>query len=271
VITNTIFHGDARNMQGIENDTVNLVVTSPPYNVGISYDGAWDDNIPIAEYEDFTHDWLAECYRVMAHSARIAINIAQLGNSPTRKKKDGYIPLQPIIVRALENNHFTLREVITWVKSFAEDPEELHRNFCGKNTAWGSWLSPSNPQCRSFSEQIIIAHKGAPALAWRGQTDLTKEEFVLWTKNVWMMPTAQHEAPNHPAPFTVELPRRVIKLYTYPGDLVLDPFMGSGSTAIAALITRRQYVGYEQSKRYTQMANNRIVNWHNTGEKVALL
>ncbi len=266
---NTIFHGDARDMKEIKTSSVNLVVTSPPYNVGIEYDGDWDDNMHPDAYADFTHDWLKECYRVMAHSARIAINIPIMGNSPRRAKGEGLVPMLPLFVQHLTDNKFTVREIITWVKTHADDPADIEQNFCGCATQWGSWLSPSNPNCRSFSEHIIIAHKGAPKLAWEGQSDLTKEEFLAWTRNVWLMPTAADA--RHPAPFNVELPRRCIKLYSYVGDTVLDPFMGSGTTALAAKMTQRQYVGYEQSENYITLANNRLENYANAGKKVALL
>ena len=129
--------------------------------------------------------------------------------------------------------------------------------FCGGNTAWGSWKSPSNPFCRSFSEFIVVAYKDIPELQHEGKTDLSKEDFLKFTKNVWFLPSEANRN-GHPAPFPYELPYRCIKLYSYIDDLIFDPFVGSGTTCLVARDLHRNYIGCDKSKKYSNVANGRI-------------
>ena len=244
--TNKIYNMDCiKGMQEIDANLVDLIVTSPPYNVGIEYD-SWNDNLPEEEYWAFTWNWLNEAYRILKVGGRICINIPVMGNNPLMKKGNLYLFHLPQYLNLIKEK-FKLRECITWIKSYAEYDENV---FCGGNTAWGSWLSPSNPYCRSFSEFIIVAHKEEDTLQHKGETDLTKDEFLRWTKNVWFFPSEQNR--KHPAPYPLELPTRCIKLYSYIGDLVIDPFMGSGTTAESCLRLNRRYIGFEISKSYCE-------------------
>lgn len=255
-----IYLGDCREVipRLPQHGQVKLIVTSPPYNVGVEY-GTWNDNLPQDEYWQFTREWLSASYNALRPSGRICVNVPNLGNS-FESKSGGIIPFAPRMIDALVDCGFTVREWITWVKSTSNNLNEVESSFCGNNCAWGSWLSPSNPFCRSFSEFILIAHKGSPALEWTGETDLTKRNFLLWSRNIWLMPTATH--PKHPAPFPSELPKRVMQMYSYIGDLILDPFCGVGTTLKEAMRLRRPAVGIEISERYAEIAaQNCMQEW----------
>lgn len=221
-----------------------MIITSPPYNVGIEYGNGHNDNLSEPEYYAWVEKWLAGCYHVLCDGGRIAINIPTVGNAYRTKSSgtetyiDKYIPL-------LEQVGFTIRDVLTWIKSRKEFDEN---NFCGSDTSWGSWLSPNNPFCRAFSEQIIIAHKKTPSRGRKEQNDITKDEFIRYTKNAWFFPSEDDR--KHPAPFPEELPYRLIKLYTWPGDLVIDPFSGRGTTVGVAEKLGRRWIGIEQNPEF---------------------
>lgn len=249
-----IFLVDAiQKMQELPEESIDLIVTSPPYNVGIGYN-LYNDNLPEDEYWDFTKKWIKETERIIKDGGRICINIPIIGNNPTMKKSNQYLFHLPRYLDIIKK-YFHLRECLTWIKSYAEYDENV---FCGGNTAWGSFLSPSNPFCRSFSEFIIVAHKKYPALQHKGQTDLTKENFLKFTKNVWFFPSEIDRS--HPAPFPKELPKRCIKLYSYINDTVLDPFMGSGTTGVVCKKLNRNFIGIEIDPLYYEMSRKRIIN-----------
>ena len=246
-----LLQGDSRHIP-LKDESVALCVTSPPYNVGVKYDTWRDDKMTTGEYRHFLREVWTDCYRVLKRGGRIAVNSPCLGNSPQQGKGKGFIPHLSYMTESLIEAGFTLRETITWVKTNSDQVKDIDSNFCGNNTAWGSWNSPSNPFCRSFSEFIIVAHKETPKLPWRGHSDLTRDEFLLYTRNVWLMQTRSD--PNHPAPFPEELPTRLIKLYTYIGDTVLDPFVGSGTTVSAATKLGRRGIGIDVSYNYLHRA-----------------
>ena len=230
-------------MESMPPNSVDLVVTSPPYNVGIDYD-THDDNMSENEYWKFTTSWINALYRVVKVGGRVCINIPMMGNSPSVAKSAGYLFHLPHYMDIIKSK-FALRDCIIWIKSYAEYNENV---FCGNNTAWGSWLSPSNPFCRSFSEFIIVLHKDSPQLQHDGISDLTKDEFLKWTKNVWFFPSKPNI--NHPATFPDELPYRCIKLYSYIDDVVLDPMCGSGTTLRVARRLKRRFIGIDVSPSY---------------------
>jgi len=242
-------------MQTFTTGSIDLIITSPPYNVGIDYGHDIDDNRDFEDYYRWVRTWMAECARVLVDGGRIVINIPSMANNKQGKAQglqtytDRYLP----IMRA---SGLTPREYITWVKSRAEFDES---NFCGNSTAWGSWLSPGNPFCRSFSEIILVAHKGQAAKKSRmadATPDITKDEFLRFTRNVWFMPAETNR--DHPAPFPEDLPYRAIKLYTWPGDVVLDPFCGSGTTLLSAAKTGRKWIGIDRNMQYVSMAKERV-------------
>ncbi|MEM4728248.1 MAG: site-specific DNA-methyltransferase [Thermoplasmata archaeon] len=226
-------------MEELPDDSVHLVVTSPPYNAGKEY----DQDLTLGEYRAFLRRVWAEVGRVLVPGGRVCINIANLGRRP-------YIPLHAYIIEDMLNQGFLMRGELIWNKGSSGSP----------STAWGSWLSPKNPILRDIHEYILIFSKGtfSRKKPENRKSTLTREEFLELTKSVWTFPAEPARKVGHPAPFPVELPRRLIQLYTYEGEVVLDPFMGSGQTAIAAIKCNRHYVGYEIREDYVRLAKGRI-------------
>ena len=219
--------------------SVHLMVTSPPYNVGKEY----DDDLTLAQYRAFLRRAMREVYRVLVPGGRVCFNIANLGRRP-------YLPLHRYIIEDLQRIGFLMRGEIIWDKAAS----------AASSTAWGSWKSAANPTLRDVHEYILVLCKDTyrrPKVAGREST-ISRDDFLDWTRSVWQFPAESARRVGHPAPFPVELPRRCIELYTYAGEVVLDPFMGSGSTAIAALQTGRRFVGYELSAEYCELARRRL-------------
>lgn len=228
-----------------------MTITSPPYNVGKAY-GDLDDLLGEEAYLDLMLKTLKELHRVTRPGGRLALNVPFIGNSKWRQKSESCIFYPGIYLPLLDQSEWILREFIIWVKaSREEDPE----SFSGNNTAWGSWLSPSCPYMRCYAEAILVCHKLSRFYGKR-ESDITKEEFLAYTKNVWFFPAESNRL--HPAPFPEELPHRLIKLYTSPGDLILDPFIGSGTTAAAAKQLGRRFIGIDKVLEYVQMSRLRL-------------
>lgn len=242
-----LYHGDCvEEMKKLTDESVDMVITSPPYNVGINYHNS-DDAMPYNEYLAFVQTWLNECFRVLKDGGRIALNLPS-SVLMSASSRVSYLSLDYVLImRAIG---FTDREWITWIKMpKGEIP--------GKSTAWGSWLSPSCPYLRDGSEFIIVMNKKSIKRTDKtGTNDMSKEEFLRWTTNVWYI-QPEHDR-LHPAPFPLELPHRLIKLYTWKGDVILDPFIGSGTTAIAAMRNKRQWIGIDISEKYHEIAKKRI-------------
>ena len=234
----------------VKSESVDLVVTSPPFNVGKDY-GIYKDNLPFPEYYQWCLSWLKECYRVTKDGGRICLNVPLVANSEIGKGKSLETSIDKFIV-LLKEAGYIIRETIIWVKA----PNEDGNSFCGNNTAWGSWMSPSNPYCRSFTEFIIAGHKKFPKLQHEGKADISKEEFMKFSKNLWVMPA--EGSLDHPAPFTQELPYRCMKFYSYIGDTVLDPFLGSGTTMKVAREIQRNCIGFELEPKNIQMIKSRV-------------
>ena len=254
-VTEPFVCGDARNMDTIADGSVALVVTSPPYFAGKQYEEELErDGIPSSylEYLEMLTDVFAECARKLEPGGRIAVNVANLGRKPYRS-------LSADVIRILEHDlGLLLRGELVWQKG------EGASGSC----AWGSWRSPSNPVLRDLTERVIVASKGrfdrartAKQRAAQGLphvTTLLPEDFLTLTLDVWSIPPESARRVGHPAPFPVELPEQLIRLYTYADDLVLDPFMGSGSTLVAAARLGRRYVGYDLDPAYVDMARQRV-------------
>lgn len=236
---NTIICKTSERMEELPDHSVHLMVTSPPYNVGKDY----DEDLTLEAYLNFLQRVWAEVYRTLVPGGRACLNVANLGRKP-------YIPLHAYIVTGMVQLGFLMRGEIIWNKSAS----------AGSSTAWGSWLSASNPTLRDVHEYILVFCKDTFQRANPNERDSTieRDDFLTLTKSVWDFPTESAKKIGHPAPFPVELPRRLIELYTFEGEVVLDPFMGSGQTAIAAMQTNRRYVGYEIDENYIDLAHRRI-------------
>ncbi|TXJ52685.1 site-specific DNA-methyltransferase [Brachyspira aalborgi] len=244
-LLNTIIASSCENMKDIPNNSLHLMITSPPYNVSKEY----DSDLSLNEYLSLLKNCFTETYRVLVDGGRACINIANIGRKP-------YIPLSDYVSKIMIEIGFNMRGEIIWNKSAG----------AGISTAWGSFQSASNPILRDVHEYILIFSKGN----YKRERDkeekelrkdnITKEEFIEWTKSVWTMNTESAKRIGHPAPFPEELPNRLIKLFSFTNDIVIDPFMGSGTTAIAAIKNNRNFVGYEINEEYINLANNRILN-----------
>jgi site-specific DNA-methyltransferase (adenine-specific) len=238
-VLDRILNASAESMADLPDSSVHLMVTSPPYNVGKDY----DEDLSLGEYLEMLKRVWSEVSRVLVPGGRACINIANLGRKP-------YIPLHAFMVRDLLDLNFLMRGEIIWDKGASSSA----------STAWGSWQSASNPTLRDAHEYILVFSKGSyrrERIEGRRDT-ITKEEFLEFTKSVWAFAAESARKVGHPAPFPVELPYRLIQLYTFEGEVVLDPFMGSGQTALAALKSGRHYVGYEINPDYVRHAEQRI-------------
>lgn len=237
-LVNSILHQDARDMSSLPDESIHLVVTSPGYNVGKDY----DDDLSLLEYLQLLEDVFAECYRTLVDGGRMVINIANVGRKP-------YIPLHGYIIEIMLKLGFQMRGEIIWDKGAS----------AGSSTAWGSWMSASNPVLRDVHEYLLVFSKGGFSRSKTGkESTVSRDEFLEFTKSVWQFNTVSAKKIGHPAPFPVELPYRCIQLYSFENDIVLDPFMGSGSTAIAALKSKRRYVGFDTEEEYIDLAKDRI-------------
>jgi len=236
---NTIIQKSCENMLELPDNSLHLMITSPPYNVSKEY----DNDLSLQEYLLLLKSVFTETYRVLVNGGRACVNVANLGRKP-------YIPLSDYISQMMIEIGFNMRGEIIWNKAASASP----------STAWGSWQSASNPILRDIHEYILVFSKGSYKRDKMGgnQNTLSKEEFMEWTKSIWTMNAESARKIGHPAPFPEELPRRLMKLYSFSNDIVLDPFIGSGTTAIVALQEKRNFVGYEINNNYVELANNRI-------------
>lgn len=250
-----LYLGDSRAMDPVASASVALVVTSPPYFAGKAYEEELGEGHIPANYFDYLQmltDVFAECVDKLEPGGRIAVNVANLGRKPYRS-------LAADVTTILQDRlGLLLRGEVVWWKA----------RGAGGSCAWGSYRKPANPVLRDLTERVVIASKGrfdravpGPRRAKSGlpaHATIGAEEFMEATLDVWDIPPESATRVGHPAPFPVELPQRVIELYTYEGDLVLDPFMGSGSTAVAAVRTGRHFVGFDMDPAYVEIARERI-------------
>jgi modification methylase len=236
---NTIFAKSSEDMAELPDHSVHLMVTSPPYNVGKEY----DQDFTLDDYLEFLNRVWREVHRVLVPGGRACINIANLGRKP-------YIPLHAYIIQQMLEVGFLMRGEIIWNKG----------NSASSSTAWGSWRSPANPTLRDTHEYILIFCKEGFTRKnpQKRQIIISREEFLEFTKSVWTFPAVSAKSVGHPAPFPMELPYRLIQLYTFAHEVILDPFMGSGQTAIAAIKCNRHYIGYEVDSEYIHLAEIRL-------------
>lgn len=249
--------GDARDLALVADNSVALVVTSPPYWAGKEYETAIGHGAVPADYLDYLlmlRDVFAECRRVLEPGGRIAVNVANLGRKPYRS-------LESDVLRILQDDLRLLpRGVIVWLKG----------KGASGSCAWGSYMKPSNPTLRDLTERVVVVSKGRfdRAVPWRQRQErglpweatITRDEFLAATLDVWEIPPASATRVGHPAPFPVELPERLIHLYTYRGDTVLDPFAGACTTAVAAARADRRYLCWDLDPAYLDLGERRLID-----------
>jgi site-specific DNA-methyltransferase (adenine-specific) len=229
---------DSRKMGNIPDSSVHLVVTSPPYNVGKEY----DEDLNLGQYLLLLKDVFTETHRILVCGGRACINIANVGRKP-------YIPYHKFMIDVMTQVGFLMRGEIIWNKGAG----------AGISTAWGSWCSPSNPTLRDTHEYILVFSKKKFGRNSDGrEATISKKEFLGYTKSVWEFQPESAEKVGHPAPFPVELPYRCIQLYTFKGEVVLDPFCGVGTTCIAAIKAGRHFIGIDINEEYVGNATQRI-------------
>lgn len=238
----SLYQGNCLNPKTFEVPFIDLIVTSPPYNVGIEYSSN-DDTLNYAQYLKFTETWITNCYHWSLPQARFLLNI------PLDKNKGGQHSVGADITTLAQKIGWKYHSTIIW-----------NEQNISRRTAWGSWLSASAPYVIAPVELIVVLYKES----WkktRGskQSDITKEEFIAWTNGVWTFNGESKKKIGHPAPFPRELPRRCIKLFSYVDDLVFDPFCGSGTTLIEAYLNQRRGVGLEIDEKYCELAKQRII------------
>ena len=238
---NRLYCKSSESMDEIPDDSIHLMITSPPYNVGKEY----DNDLTLDEYLELLTDVFRQSYRKLVTGGRACINIANIGRKP-------YIPLHAMVIEIMLDLGFLMRGEIIWDKSAS----------AGGSCAWGSWMSASNPVLRDYHEYILVFSKESYSkdkMQTKKDT-IAKEDFIEWTRSVWTFPAVNAKRIGHPAPFPIELPHRLINLYSYENDIVLDPFCGSGTTCIAAAQNNRYYIGYDISEEYIDLAKKRISN-----------
>ena len=250
-IINKIINTDCiKGLKQLEENSVDLCVTSPPYNVGIKYDD-WDDNMPLDNYMDFAREWLTEVYRVLKPDGRIAVNIPYEVNM---KKLGGH---NRVLISS--DYHQLMKEIGYGFDGIVDLREKAPQ--ITKFTAWGSWLSASAPYMHNPKECVLIGHKHQWKKLEKGESyydgsDDSKKEFMEFVSGMWGYFAETRGMTD--ANFSLDIPDKAIKFMTYKDDLVLDPFMGSGTTAVSCINLDRRYIGFEISKKYFDIANKRI-------------
>lgn len=237
-----IYHEDVLSTEVIRPASIDLIVTSPPYNVDIQY-GSNDDNLSYAEYLDFSRKWMNRCLDWLKPDGRFCLNI------PLDKNKGGHHSVGADLTVLANQIGFRYHSTVIW-----------NEGNISRRTAWGSWMSASAPFVIAPVELIVILYKEH----WKKtngslQSNITREEFMEWTNGIWTFSGESKRRIGHPAPYPLELPRRCIKLFSFVGDTVLDPFLGSGTTLIAALCEQRKAIGVEIDERYCELAYRRVI------------
>jgi site-specific DNA-methyltransferase (adenine-specific) len=236
----TIYNEDILELNSIDEKSIDLLVTSPPYCVDIDYNG-YDDGIPYSKYLEFTEKWLGKCLELAKPDGRFCLNI------PLDKLKGGGQSVYSDIVAIAKNVGWKYHTTIVW-----------NEQNISRRTAWGSWMSASAPFIIAPVEMIVVLYKEKWGKLHKGKSDITRDEFMEWTNGVWTFTGESKKRVGHPAPFPRELPKRCIKLFSYVGDIVLDPFMGSGTTIVEAVSNNRVGIGVEIDEGYCKLALKRL-------------
>ncbi len=238
----TIINDDFTSTKVLPENAVDLLVTSPPYNVDIKY-GNYQDDITYPQYLEFTEQWMAKAFRLLKPDGRACLNI------PLDKNKGGQQSVYADFITIAKNIGFHYHSTVIW-----------NEGNISRRTAWGSWLSASAPFVIAPVEVIAILYKETWKKQNKGISDVTKEEFIEWTNGLWTFNGESAKKIGHPAPYPIELPRRCIKLFSYTGDVVLDPFLGSGTTLVACAMNNRGGIGVDINPQYCQIAKDRVLN-----------
>lgn len=238
-----ILHGDMLTDERIPNNHIDLIVTSPPYNLNKNY-GASNDNLSYEEYLEFTRKWLKKCYDWVKCDGRLCMNI------PLDTGKGEQRSLGADITYIAKQVGWKYKTTIIW-----------NEGNISKVGARGSFMNASSPHIITPVELIVVMYKEQWKKASKGKSDTTKDEFVKWTNGMWTFSGESKKKIGHPAPFPVELPKRCIKLFSYVSDIVLDPFMGSGTTIVASKMLGRKSIGIEISREFSKLALNRILKY----------
>jgi site-specific DNA-methyltransferase (adenine-specific) len=239
----TIINEDVLTTSAIEADSIDLIVTSPPYNVDIKYDSHKDD-VSYSDYLEFSDKWLRRCFAWLREDGRLCLNV------PLDKNKGGQQSVGADLTYIAKTIDYKYHSTIIW-----------NEGNISRRTAWGSWMSASAPFVIAPVELILILYKNRwKKTSGSKKSDVTRDEFMNWTNGLWTFNGESKKKVGHPAPFPLELPRRCIKLFSYVGDTVLDPFMGSGTTLLAAAMHERKAIGIDVDKGYCRLAQQRIQN-----------
>jgi len=238
----TIIKNDLFVTQAVRDDSIDLIVTSPPYNVDIHYN-SHDDRSSYQEYMEFNRKWLSRCFKWLKTDGRLCLNI------PLDKNKGGQQSVGADFTGTAKELGYRYHSTIVW-----------NEGNISRRTAWGSWMSASAPYVIAPVELIVVLYKQE----WKknrldGQNDITRQEFLDWTNGLWTFQGESKKRIGHPAPFPLELPRRCIKLFSFLGDTVLDPFLGSGTTLLAAEMNERKSIGIEIDESYCRIAKDRLI------------
>lgn len=242
-----IFNADVLKTSALTSSTVDLIVTSPPYNVDLNYN-SHHDAITHSEYLKFSYEWLGRCFEWLKDDGRLCLNI------PLDKNKGGQQSVGADLTYIAKLAGYKYHSTIIW-----------NEGNISRRTAWGSWRSASAPYVIAPVELIVVLYKETWKKASGSRlSDISKDEFMTWTQGVWEFCGESKKRIGHPAPFPVELPMRCIKLFSFVDDLVLDPFMGSGTTLVAASLNNRRSVGFDIDEVYCNLATDRVnsLNMH---------
>ena len=239
-----IINDDFLKTTSVEPESVDLIVTSPPYNVDIHY-GTFKDDIPYEDYLEFTGEWLKKALSLAKKDGRLCLNLP-LDKSKGRQSS-GFQSVYVDVVNVAKKVGWKYFSTIIW-----------NEGNISRRTAWGSWLSPTAPYVIAPVEVIVVFYKEVWKKNRKGRSDLTREEFLEWTNGLWTFSGESKKRVKHPAPFPLELPKRCIKLFSFVGDTVLDPFLGSGTTLIACALLNRKGIGVEIDRQYCEIALTRL-------------
>jgi site-specific DNA-methyltransferase (adenine-specific) len=235
-----IYNADILDKNLFNEEFADLIITSPPYNVEIDYD-LHNDAMSYEQYLEFSFRWLKNCYKWSKKSSRLCLNV------PLDKNKGGVKPIGADITKIAQEAGWKYQSTIIW-----------NEGNISRRTAWGSWMSASAPYVIAPVELIIVFYKEQWKKIYKGESDITREEFMEWTNGLWTFNGESKKRIGHPAPFPRELPKRCIKLFSYVGETIFDPFMGSGTTLIEGLLNNRKCIGVDISREYCELAKKRI-------------